>query len=181
MDPQKRSRAPETPSADAAVSADAAAPACCEAYSLDAYEPTRGLGMLLGRLRGELLTTIDRELAADERLASLDMTAAQLIIIANLAADKEPRCASDLCKGISYDAGAMTRMLDRLESKGLLRRERAASDRRLVYLELTEQGRELYPVMKDISRRVLNRFLEGFEPHEVQQLEGYMRRMLANA
>ena len=28
--------------------------------------------------------------------------------------------ASDLCKGISYDAGAMTRMLDRLEEKGLI-------------------------------------------------------------
>ena len=49
--------------------------------------------------------------------------------------------ASDLCKGISYDAGAMTRMLDRLEGKGLIRRNRSAQDRRLMHLELTEEGR----------------------------------------
>jgi DNA-binding MarR family transcriptional regulator len=68
-----------------------------------------------------------------------------------------------------------------LESKGLIQRERCSNDRRLVYLELTERGRELYPTMREISRRVLNRFLRGFSREEAGQLEGYLRRMLANA
>ena len=152
-----------------------------EAYPEDNYEPVRGVGALLGRLRGELLTAIDAELAAEERLAPLEVTSAQLIIIANLAAQDGRRCVSDLCKGIQYDAGAMTRMIDRLETKGLIQRERCSNDRRLVYLELTEQGRELYPTMREISRRVLNRFLRGFSREEAGQLEGYLRRMLANA
>ena len=89
--------------------------------------------------------------------------------------------ASDLCKGISYDAGAMTRMLDRLESKGLIRRNRSAQDRRLMHLELTEEGRAAYPRMREISMAVANRFLRGFSKTEARQLEGLLTRMLENA
>ena len=89
--------------------------------------------------------------------------------------------ASDLCKGISYDAGAMTRMLDRLESKGLIRRNRSAHDRRLTHLELTEEGRGAYPRMREISLTVANRFLRGFTKSEARQLEGLLGRMLENA
>jgi DNA-binding MarR family transcriptional regulator len=149
-------------------------------YDSETYEPRKSVGHLLGRLRGEMLAALDKELAADDRLAGLEVSAAQLIIIAALASG-ERRSASELCKGISYDAGAMTRMLDRLESKGLIRRERCPNDRRLVYLELTEEGRATYPRMREISRRVGNRFLQGFTRAESGQLEGFLRRMLENA
>ena len=120
-------------------------------YDVATYQPKKSLGSLLGRVRVEMLTALDRELSADKRLAPLELSAAQFIIIANLAGAEEPKSASDLCKGISYDAGAMTRMLDRLESKGLIRRNRSAHDRRLMHLELTDEGRAAYPRMREIS------------------------------
>ena len=91
-------------------------------YDSSTYQPGKSIGALVSRVRVEMLAALDRELAADKRLAPLEMSAAQYIIIANLAAPEEPKSAADLCKGISYDAGAMTRMLDRLEAKGLIRR-----------------------------------------------------------
>ena len=91
-------------------------------------------------------------------------------------------CSSDLlCKVISYDAGAMTRMLDRLEAKGLIRRTRSSEDRRLMKLELTEEGRAAYPRMREISMAIANRFLRGFTKAEARQLEGFLNRMLDNA
>ena len=150
-------------------------------YDSDSYEPRKSLGHLLGRVRGEMLTALDRELAADERLAALDVTAAQVIILGSLGSGEGAKSASDLCKGISYDAGAMTRMIDRLESKGLIRRSRSPDDRRLVYLELTEEGRATYPRMRAIGMNVLNRFLRGFTKAEARQLEGLLHRMLENA
>jgi DNA-binding MarR family transcriptional regulator len=132
-------------------------------------------------VRVEMLAAIDRELAADKRLAPLEISAAQYIIVANLAGPGEPKSAADLCKGISYDAGAMTRMLDRLESKGLIRRSRSAHDRRLMILELTDEGRAAYPRMREISMGVANRFLRGFTKAEARQLEGFLTRMLENA
>jgi DNA-binding MarR family transcriptional regulator len=151
-------------------------------YDTGSYQPGRSIGALVSRVKVEMLTALDHELSQDKRLAPLEMSAAQWIIIANLAADlSEPKSAADLCKVISYDAGAMTRMLDRLEAKGLIRRTRSAQDRRLLNLELTEEGRAAYPRMREISLSVANRFLRGFTKAEARQLEGFLARMLENA
>ena len=150
-------------------------------YDTTNYQPCRSLGALLSRVKVEWLAALDRELAMDKRLAALEISAAQYVVMANLAGPGEPKSASDLCKGISYDAGAMTRMLDRLESKGLIRRSRSAHDRRLVHLELTEEGRSAYPRMRDIAMTVANRLLRGFTKSEARQLETLLNRMLDNA
>ena len=150
-------------------------------YDSSTYQPCKGIGALLSRVKAEMLAAIDRELTADKRLAPLELSAAQWVIIANLAGPEGPKSAADLCKGISYDAGAMTRMLDRLEAKGLIRRTRSAQDRRLMNLELTEEGRAAYPRMREISMTVANRFLHGFTKSEARALESFLGRMLENA
>jgi DNA-binding MarR family transcriptional regulator len=151
-----------------------------DVYSLESYEPRQGLGHLIGRARAELLAAIDTELMKDEFLGPLEVTAAQLIVVLNLAGRECATSASELCKGISYDAGAMTRMLDRLEAKGLVRRTRSADDRRLVNLELTQAGQAAYPRLREISMRVLNHSLRDFSIGEAQQLEALLRRVLHN-
>jgi DNA-binding MarR family transcriptional regulator len=150
-------------------------------YDIATYQPKKSVGYLLTRVRVEMLAAVDRELATDRRLAPLEISSAQFIVIAMLAASSAPMSASDLCKGISYDAGAMTRMLDRLESKGLIRRNRSTQDRRLMHLELTEEGRAVYPRMREISMAVANQFLRGFTKTEARQLEGLLGRMFENA
>ncbi len=151
-------------------------------YDSGNFQPGRHIGALVSRVKVDMLAVLDRELAQDKRLAPLEMSAAQYIIVANLAAGPgEPKSAADLCKVISYDAGAMTRMLDRLEAKGLIRRTRSSQDRRLMNLELTEEGRAAYPRMREISMAVANRFLRGFTKAEARQLEGFLNRMLENA
>jgi DNA-binding MarR family transcriptional regulator len=149
-------------------------------YDSASYQPRKSIGALLTRVKVAMLAALDEELAADKRLAPLDLSAAQWAVIASLAGE-ELKSASDLCKGISYDAGAMTRMLDRLEGKGLIRRSRSSDDRRLVHLELTEEGRAAYPRMRELSLGVANRFLRGFTRTEARQLESLLGRMLENA
>jgi DNA-binding MarR family transcriptional regulator len=149
-------------------------------YDSASYQPRRSIGAMLSRVRVEMLAALDAELAADRRLAPLELSAAQLIVIASLAGE-ERKSASDLCKGISYDAGAMTRMLDRLEGKGLIRRNRSPEDRRLVHLELTDEGRAAYPRMRELSLAVANRFLRGFTKADARTLESLLNRMLDNA
>ena len=151
-------------------------------YESSTFQPGRHIGALVSRVKVEMLAALDRELSQDKRLAPLEMSAAQYIIVANLAAGPgEPKSAADLCKVISYDAGAMTRMLDRLEAKGLIRRTRSSQDRRLMNLELTEEGRAAYPRMREISMANANRFLRGFTKAEARTLEGLLTRMLENA
>ena len=75
----------------------------------------------------------------------------------------------------------MTRMVDRLEAKGLISRRRCPEDRRLIKLELTEEGVAAIPKVRECKLRVLNRFLTGFSKPEARQLEGFLARMLQNA
>jgi DNA-binding MarR family transcriptional regulator len=152
-----------------------------DVYEIETYQPRKGVGHLLSRVRAEMLAALDKALEADAELANLEISSAQFIVIAALAQADTAKSASDLCKGISYDAGAMTRMIDRLETKGLIRRDRRPEDRRIVYLELTEEGTRAYPRMRAVSMGVVNRFLQGFSPAEARQLEGFLSRMLDNA
>jgi len=152
-----------------------------DVYDIESYQPRKGVGHLLNRVRTELLAALDTGTEADPELSQLEISSAQFIVIAALALAEGVKSASDLCKGISYDAGAMTRMLDRLETKGLIRRTRRPDDRRVVYLELTEEGHRTFPRMRLVSMGVVNRFLRGFSQAEARQLESFLTRMLENA
>lgn len=142
-------------------------------YDPRTFEPRAGLGRLLSQVRVEIMEALDRE------LAPLDITAAQYVILVTLA-EGPTDSASGLCKGVSYDPGAMTRMIDRLERKGLVQRIRCPDDRRKINLELTAEGKAVYPQLIESAVAVLNRYLRGFTRAEIEQLEAYLKKMLAN-
>ena len=148
-------------------------------YDVETYQPASCVGQLMYRVRAAQMSALDEALAQDPDLAALEVSAAQYVIISVLA-KRGVDSAAQLCKDLSYDAGAMTRMIDRLEAKGLISRRRCSEDRRLVKLELTEAGRVALPKLRACSVRVLNHFLRGFSPKEARQLEGFMVRMLQN-
>lgn len=132
-----------------------------------------GMIRLINRIRVEMIDALDRE------LSKFDITAAQLIVLASVA-NKEAGSAATLCKSISYDPGAMTRMIDRLEQKGLIRRTPNPEDRRATNLEITTAGSALYPQLLSAKENVQTQFLRGFSKDEVRQLEGLLNRMLEN-
>ena len=143
-------------------------------YDPKTFDPDKGIGRLLSRVKMEMHEALDRE------LAPFDITSAQYVILVNLAGN-EVDSAAELCKGVSYDPGEMTRLLDRLERKGLIRRARCPDDRRRVILELTAEGKAVYPKLVATYVEVLNRFMHGFTKTDARQLETLLSRMLANA
>jgi len=132
-----------------------------------------GMIRLVNRIRVEMIDALDRE------LAKFDISASQLIVLASVA-DNEADSAAALCKNISYDPGAMTRMIDRLEQKGLVRRVPHAEDRRAMNLEMTTAGRALFPQLLAAKETVQAQFLRGFTEAEVRQVESFLNRMLNN-
>src|SRR5215207_7780198 len=75
---------------------------------------------------------------------------------------------AELARECQLDTGAMTRLLDRLEAKGLCRRVRSLSDRRVVNIELTEEGREAARQVPHVLCSVQNEVLAGFSREEWQ-------------
>ena len=143
-------------------------------YDIETFRPSHGVGAYIGRARRTIVEAIDA------KLAPLDISHAQWIVVLMLG-DGAASTAAELCKILIYDPGAMTRLLDRLEKKGVLRRVRGESDRRAVRLELTADGKKLYPRILQALVDVFNRLLRGFKKGEVRQLEVLLKRMVANA
>ena len=143
-------------------------------YDIETFRPSQGVGAFIGRARRTIVEAIDH------KLAPLDISHAQWIVVM-LLGDGAASTAAEMCKILIYDPGAMTRLLDRLEKKGVLRRVRAKDDRRTARLELTAEGKRLYPRILEALVEVFNRLLRGFSKSDVRQLEHLLKRMLANA
>jgi DNA-binding MarR family transcriptional regulator len=115
----------------------------------------------------------------DQEMAPLDLTAMQWRPLAMVFLGRADTPA-ELARLNDMDTGAMTRALDRLEAKGLLRRNRSQQDRRVVKIELTELGEAKARLIPANIARALNHHLRGFSTDEVTQLMHFMRRMIAN-
>jgi DNA-binding MarR family transcriptional regulator len=149
-------------------------------YDVKTYQPGTGVGQLMYRVRAAYMTALDQALTKEPELAELEISGAQYVIL-SLLAQGAAESAAQLCKDISYDGGAMTRMIDRLEAKGLISRRPCPNDRRLNILALTDAGQEAIPKLRAVSVRILNHFLRGFSQSDARQLEAYLTRMLENA
>ena len=142
-------------------------------YSPESLRPESSVGLLMKRVMQSVLLQIDR------RLLPYDLTHAQWLPLYHLAKGSCDTMAA-LARDQSLDPGAVTRGLDRLEAKGLLRRVRSLQDRRVVKLELTDAGREVSRHVPAVLAEVLNTHLSGFSEAEWQLLLGLLQRMVAN-
>ena len=91
------------------------------------------------------------------------------------------RTVNEFCAFAGVDAGAMSRLLDRLEAKGIVRRTRGDIDRRQVQVELTAKGHALSPQIMPALARVYQQCLAGFSQDDAVQLQSLLQRLLANA
>jgi DNA-binding MarR family transcriptional regulator len=137
--------------------------------------PAEGLsvGHLMGRARASLLSSLDRE------LEPFGLSGMQFAVLKFLA-EGTAHTAAELCRCMHHDTGAMTRILDRLEQKGLVRRERGHEDRRMVLLRIAPGGRAQLPRLMLVGTRVLEAHLAGFTPAEIDTLKAYLGRMIDN-
>ena len=143
-------------------------------YDPATYDFATAVPPMMGRVRTAMMD------ALDERLAPLDLQTADYLVLAILA-NGGSATASTVCSFLAHDPGAMTRKIDGLEKRGIVRRVRSEEDRRAIKLELTPEGKKLYPKALAIGVGVANDFLRGFSKAEVKLLESMLQRIHVNA
>lgn len=143
-------------------------------YRPEDYKPEESAAYLMRRILSCAAGAID--VALEPR----GLTHAQWIPLLKLHWG-EASTVAELARECQLDAGAMTRLLDRLEAKGLVTRVRSSSDRRVVNLELTPEGRATASQIPEVLCAVQNQMLEPLSLDEWQQLRGFLRRVLENA
>ena len=142
-------------------------------YTPGNYQRCESLGWLLRRLKQSIVG------AADVHLAEHGLTHAQWGPMLSLRLCGTSSVAY-LVRELDTDAGAMTRLLDRLEAKNLCHRERSAEDRRVVMVSLTEEGLRVTAEVTAVLSDVFNAHLAGFSEDEWRLLIKMLQRMLAN-
>lgn len=140
-------------------------------YCAEGYDA----GQSTGYLMRQILTSVSHQVARELEPAGL--TNAQWVPMLKLFLG-HAHTVAELARECNLDAGSMTRLLDRLEAKGFCRRIRSCEDRRVVNLELTDEGREAAKEIPSVLSRVQNAHLAGFSTEEWQMLKGYLRRIL---
>lgn len=142
-------------------------------YQAGAYTPGESVGFLMRRVLSSILQQADAELAVH------DLTYVQWLPLYKLMVCSDTTSAG-LARDLGIDPAAVTRALDRLEAKGMLRRERSTTDRRVVQLALTDAGRAVAAQVPQAMASVLNAHLGGFSHEECRLLLDMLRRMLQN-
>ena len=128
-----------------------------------------------------LMRTSDRlHREFQQRLKPHGLTLAQYNVLRILRGAGEPGLScSAIGRMMITPAPDMTRLLARLEKQGLLRQERDAGDRRVVWTRLTAAGDALLKELDDVVERAPRELFAGLSCDEVRELTRLLNKALA--
>jgi len=131
-------------------------------YHASTYKAQTSVGYLIKRAHSLILDALEPVLEAH------GFTYVQYVIMAWLR-DGIAVNPKDICAQFRHDSGALTRVIDQLEERGLLERVRRDRDRRKVDLQLTAAGRDTIAGLVALIVDKLNLALADFSSEEVQE------------
>lgn len=140
-------------------------------YSVDTFNSRQSLGYLLKLAHSRMHD------CATIAFEGHDLSFMQWIVLTKLH-EGTASTAGDLCKHIYYDTGALTRLLDQLEKRGYLRRQRSRQDRRVVQLIITDTGREKVKELTPLVVAKLNEALDDFTSAEFAEFMRLLNKLI---
>ena len=94
---------------------------------------------------------------------------------------KDHLTVNELARLTGIETSTLSRLLDRMSAKGLLKRSRDSSDKRTVQVSLTVKGRKLAQQHRPVYYKDYDKvLLAGFDAAEGAQFRAALLRMLAN-
>ncbi|RKE35161.1 DNA-binding MarR family transcriptional regulator [Paraburkholderia sp. BL23I1N1] len=142
-------------------------------YTSKNFTLTQSVGFTLTKARNLITGEMDAA------LKDLGITSQQMGILLSMRRGVAST-PFELSKLLGIDTGLMTRMLDKLETSGLLERSRSGDDRRVVNLTLTAKGEEIAAQIPEIAPQVLNARLKKFTKAEFEELRRLLRKFVGD-
>lgn len=105
------------------------------------------------------------------------LTGPQLWAI-KVISDSKAIKVSDLARKMYLHPATVVGILDRLESRGLIARTRSTEDRRVVYVDLTELGKDLVNQAPEVVQGVLVRGLEQLPKDELLTIADSLEQLV---
>lgn len=114
-----------------------------------------------------------------ERLDPFELTPCHWIVLCCLW-EEDGLATSSIAKRLQQVGGTLTGVLDRMEERGLVRREQDLRDRRIWRIWLTPAGKQLQEVLPPIARDLRDRAMAGISIPEQERLSQVINQAIAN-
>ena len=139
-------------------------------FTESTFYPDASPGYLVRLIHQMSVAALDRTLAED------GLTATQWMTLVSLHFGHADTCVG-LARTLGHDKGAMTRLIDQMEAKGWVARQRDDEDRRLIRLSLTKAGSEAAIAAKRKVIACWNGFLADWSDADVANLIAMLQRL----
>jgi DNA-binding MarR family transcriptional regulator len=144
-----------------------------ETEPLSALELAAWRGFL--RVHAGVIRELDAELQAEH---DLPLSSYEVLLFLADARRQRLRMAQ-LARSVLLSLSGVTRLVERLERQGLVKKEACVSDGRGVYAVLTEAGAERLAAARPTHLRgIRNRFISRFSADELRQLASQWDRLV---
>jgi len=107
----------------------------------------------------------------------LDLRRAQVTILFIIARSSEPVSMKELAKKLNVTNGAITQLIDGLESKKLIERQVDAKDRRLIRIKLARSTQATFKKIKKSYAEKAEQIFAVFNDSELVQLDGLLGKL----
>ena len=85
----------------------------------------------------------------------------------------------DMAAALNFTKSGATRVVNRLESKGYMRRQRSLADGRVCCVSVTEEGKEVLHRITQAYVRYLEALLQPLEPHAVGEIKSALQVLVS--
>jgi DNA-binding MarR family transcriptional regulator len=114
--------------------------------------------------------------AANKAYGQVNLTVLEFKVLDNLQ-ELGPTTMIDIASLLSVTQAWVTSLVDRLEERGLVSRERSSSDRRVIYVNLTDAGRSLYEKGKALQQRIMGDIFGVLDSEEVKSFVASIKKI----
>ena len=104
------------------------------------------------------------------------LTASQYNVLRILRGEGQPMPCQEISGRMLHVVPAMTGLVDRLESQGMVKRQRSTEDRRVVYVEITKQATNLLNKMEGPLEELHQRLIGHLSRTELKQLSRLLEK-----
>jgi len=119
-----------------------------------------------------------RRTVVDKALRPIGITRSQWWVLANLSrGDGDAMMQTELARVMDVGKVTLGGLIDRLESRGLVRRQADANDRRAKRIIITPKGSKLLSEIQAIAREVNGRIMSGIPKQEITRAEALLYKM----
>ncbi|MGD9970200.1 MAG: MarR family winged helix-turn-helix transcriptional regulator [Sulfuricurvum sp.] len=137
------------------------------------FESDKSIAFLIAKTRNVLKNEMEKE------LKPYGISYAQRVILIRLS-EKDGLTQKELAQDTYFEQSNLTLMLDKLERKGLIRREPKENDRRAYMVRITPEGLQLKEPLAELGEKIIEKAFRGVDRKQKEELEHLLQTLYEN-